>query len=421
MDVKAVSRLATTFVTNTTNPPAPRPHWLRRGRYNLVEVADVIIALICFAITNSMLTNENASHYGHHSAGLLVLVAFVDCAPLALRTRFPLSAWAFSAAALIWTSLVIPSGSIGGTAFPVAGVFVYGLCLYAVTVRCRPRIVVGAAAVTVAGAAFIDPGSIPQAVFLITVPILLGVVVRVRRSGERQLEEQERRHSGERALLEERQRIARELHDVVAHHMSVIAIQAEAAPYKTTDPPPELVESFGEIRASALAGLTELRRVLGVLRTSGQDTTPQPGLADLDALLDSARSGGVSVTVTRSGNPVTLPEGVDLSAYRIVQEALSNAMRHAPGSHVRLHLAYRPDSLALEARNDADPQIPPASSAIPVLVASGARAAGGGHGLVGMRERATMLGGSLEAGPTADGGFLVTAVLPVSQPEEEAP
>ena len=117
--------------------------------------------------------------------------------------------------------------------------------------------------------------------------------------------------------------------------MSVIAIQAEAAPYKTADPPPELVESFGEIRASALAGLTELRRVLGVLRTGGQDTTPQPGLADLDALLDSARSGGVSVTVTRSGNPVPLPEGVDLSAYRIVQEALSNAMRHAPGSHVR--------------------------------------------------------------------------------------
>ena len=418
MDVKAVRRFAATFVTDTTNPPAPRPHWLRRGRYDLVEVADVIIALICFGITNSTLTNENASHHGHHGPGLLVLLAFVDCAPLALRTRFPLSAWAFSAAALIWTSLVIPPGSLGGPDFPVAGALVYGLCLYAVTVRCRPRIVVGAAAVTVAGAAFIDPGSTPSAVFLTAVSILLGVVVRVRRSGARQLAEQERRHSGERALLEERQRIARELHDVVAHHMSVIAIQAEAAPYKTADPPPELVESFGEIRASALAGLAELRRVLGVLRTGGQDTAPQPGLADLDALLDSARSGGVSVTVTCSGNPVTLPEGVDLSAYRIVQEALSNAIRHAPGSHVRLHLAYRPDSLALEVRTDAQA---PASGAVPVLVASEARATGGGHGLVGMRERATMLGGSLEAGPTGDGGFRVTAVLPVSPPEEEAP
>ena len=426
MDVKAVSRFAATFVTDTTNPPPPRPRWLRRGRYDLVEVADVITALICFAITNSTLTNQNASHQGHHGAGLLLLLAFVDCAPLALRTRFPLSAWAFSAAALVWTSLVIPPGSLGGPDFPVTGALVYGLCLYAVTVRCRPRIVVAAAAVTVAGAAFIDPGATPSAVFLTAVPILLGVVVRVRRSGERQLQEQERRHSGERALLEERQRIARELHDVVAHHMSVIAIQAEAAPYKTADPPPELVESFGEIRASALAGLTELRRVLGVLRTSGQDTTPQPGLADLDTLLDSARSGGVSVAVTCSGKPVPLPDGVDLSAYRIVQEALSNAMRHAPGSHVQVHVAYRPDGLALEVRNDANPQTPTASSAVPVLVGSGAQAAGGtaaggGHGLVGMRERATMLGGSLETGPTADGGFRVTAVLPVSPPEEEAP
>ena len=418
MDVKAVSRFAATFVTDTTNPPAPRPRWLRRGRYDLVEVADVITALICFAVTSSTLTDENASHHGHHGAGLLALLAFVTCAPLALRTRFPLSAWASSAAALIWTSLVIPPGSLGGPTVPVTGALVYGLCLYAVTVRCRPRIVVGAAAVTVAGSAFIDPGSTASAIFLAAVSILLGVVVRVRGSGVRRLEEQERRHSGERALLEERQRIARELHDVVAHHMSVIAIQAEAAPYKAADPPPELVESFGEIRASALAGLAELRRVLGVLRTDGRDTAPQPGLGDLDALLDSARSGGVSVTVTRSGNPVTLPEGVDLSAYRIVQEALSNAMRHAPGSHVWLHLAYCPDSLALEIRNDAQT---PAASTAPVLVASGARAVGGGHGLVGMRERATMLGGSLEAGPREDGGFQVTAILPVSSSEGEAP
>ena len=412
MDVKAVNRFAATFVTDTTNPPPPRPGWLRRGRYDLVEVADVIIALICFAITNSTLSNQNASHDGNYAAGLLVLLAFLDCAPLALRTRFPFAAWAASAAALFGTSLAIPPGSLGGSDAPLAGAFVYTLCLYAVTIRCRPRIVVAAAAVTVAGAAFIDPGAMPQVVFLTAIPILFGVVVRVRRSGERQLEEQERRHSGERALLEERQRIARELHDVVAHHMSVIAIQAEAAPYKTADPPPELVESFGEIRASALAGLGELRRVLGVLRTGGQDTTPQPGLAELDALLDSARSGGVSVTVTRSGNPVTLPEGVDLSAYRIVQEALSNAMRHAPGSHVRLHLAYRPDRLELEIRNDA---------VSPVLVPSGTRAAGDGHGLVGMRERVMMLGGSLDVGPTGDGGFRVAAVLPVSPPEEKAP
>jgi signal transduction histidine kinase len=348
---------------------------------------------------------------------VLVLVAFVVSAPLALRTRLPLGAWVFSAAALIWSSLIISPGSIGGPDVPVAAVLVYALCLYAVTVRCRPRIVAAAAAVTLLGGAFIDTAVVPQAVFLATVPILLGVVVRVRRSGARQLAEQERRHSGERALLEERQRIARELHDVVAHHMSVIAIQAEAAPYKTAAPPPELVESFGEIRASALAGLTELRRVLGVLRTGDPGTAPQPGLADLEGLLDSARSGGVSVTVTCSGNPGTLPEGVDLSAYRIVQEALSNAMRHAPGSHVQVDVAYQGDGLAIEVRNDAVARVLAGSRAR----AAESLAAGGGHGLVGMRERATMLGGSLAAGPTGDGGFRVSAVLPASTDGEAAP
>jgi signal transduction histidine kinase len=411
MEENAVRRFAATFVTDTTNPPTPRPGRLRWRRYDLVEVLDVIIALILFAATNSMLTNENAAQHGGHGGGLLALIALVDCAPLALRTRFPLGAWAFSAAALVWTSLLIPAGLLAGSDVSPAGAFVCLLCLYAVTVRGRPRVVAAATAVTVIGAAFIAPGGTPQAVFLIAVPILLGVLVRVRRSGARQLEEQERRHSGERALLEERQRIARELHDVVAHHMSVIAIQAEAAPYKTADPPAELVESFGEIRASALAGLGELRRVLGVLRTGVPGTAPQPGLGDLEALLDSARSGGVSVTVTSSGEPVALPEGVDLSAYRIVQEALSNAMRHAPGSQVRVEVAYRGDGLAIEVRNDA---------VAPVLVGSGTRDAGGGHGLVGMRERAAMLGGSLDAGPTEDGGFLVSAVLPVSSPAEES-
>jgi len=413
MDRKAVNGFASTFVIDTTNPPVPRARRLRRGRFDLVEIADVILALILFAITNAQLTNANRIHHGNYAGGLLVLLAFVDCAPLALRTRFPIAAWAASGAAMIGTSLAIPPGSLGQPSFPLAGVLVYCLCLYAVTVRCRPRIVVAATAATLVVAAFVAPGSMPGAILLIAIPVLIGVVVRVRRSGARQLEEQERRHSGERALLEERQRIARELHDVVAHHMSVIAIQAEAAPYKTADPPPELVESFGEIRSSALAGLAELRRVLGVLRTGVAGTTPQPGLDDLDGLLTSTRSGGVAVTVTYSGKPQTLPEGVDLSAYRIVQEALSNAMRHAPGSRVLVHVSYREDALALDIRNDA---------VAAVLVPGEARslAGGGGHGLVGMRERASMLGGSLDAGPTADGGFLVSAVLPFRSATEES-
>ena len=431
----AVRSFAATFVTDTTVPPTPRHGRLRRGRFDLVEIIDVITALICFAIANSVLTGVNSSHDGHHPSGLLALLAFVTCAPLALRTRFPLAAWTAAALAVIATSVVLTAGSLDASGYPAIVLLVYGLCVYAVAVRCKPRIVVVAAAVTMVGAGFLDSGAAPGAVFLSVIPLLIGIVVRVRRSGERRLAEQERRHSGERALLEERQRIARELHDVVAHHMSVIAIQAEAAPYKTADPPPELVESFADIRASALAGLTELRRVLGVLRAGGEETAPQPGLAELDALLDSARNGGVSVAVTSSGEPVPLPEGVDLSAYRILQEALSNAMRYAPGSHVRLHLAYRPDALALEVRNDTVPVTPATAGKVPVAASTTAgcppapaparrnRAVrGGGHGLIGMRERAAMLGGGLVAGPTEDGGFGVTAVLPISHDEPgEAP
>jgi signal transduction histidine kinase len=187
----------------------------------------------------------------------------------------------------------------------------------------------------------------------------------------------------------------------VAHHMSVIAIQAEAGPRKVANPPPELVESFADIRASALSGLDELRRLLGVMRSSGADTAPQPGLAELDDLLDSARSGGVRVTSSVSGTARALPQGIDLSAYRIVQEALSNVIRHAPGSAARVELGYAPSALVIKVRNDAC-----------AAQVGEADQEGAGHGLIGMRERAGMLGGHLEAGPTDDGGFLVTAVLP---------
>jgi signal transduction histidine kinase len=407
MDTSTALGTVAAFVTGTTNPPSPRPRWLRRGRLDLVEVADVIVALICFLAGNAWLQKQNHIHHFGYGIGTLVLAAFVTSAPLVLRTRVPLTAWLAQALAIVAASVAIaPRALTSAEMYIPASLLVYGLCLYAVTVRCQPRIVLAATVVTIVGGAVLDWPTATAVPFLTAIPLLLGTLVRMSRSSARQLAEQERRHSGERALLQERQRIARELHDVVAHHMSVIAIQAEAAPYKTADPPAELVESFGEIRASALTGLGELRRLLGVLRTGAPDTVPQPGLADLDTLLESARGGGVSVTATSSGDPVPMPEGVDLSAYRIVQEALSNAMRHAPGSRVSVRLTYRPGDLALEVRNDRGPG--PAGQAT-------AGTGQGGHGIVGMRERAAMLGGSLQAGPADDGGFVVMAVLPVSQ------
>jgi len=339
-----------------TAPPAPRRRWLRRGRLDLVFIADVLIAVIAFVLTNKALTAANASNGGHHNPVEIIGVSFVLCAPLILRNRFPLTAWLASAAAvLVVGRFIITPHSIGTAAYLPAGVIVYGLCLYAVSVRCATWVVVTAGVVTAVGAIVINSPTSAAAIVLAAVLLLFGIFIRSRRRGREQLEVAERRHEGERALLEERQRIARELHDVVAHHMSVIAIQAEAAPYKTADPPPELVESFAEIRASALSGLNELRRVLGVLRSDTPDTAPQPGLDDLPGLLESARNGGVTVTSAVSGTPRPLPRGVDLSAYRIVQEALSNAMRHAPGSAVQVKLYYGEAALVWNRALEIDP------------------------------------------------------------------
>ena len=285
-------RITATITAGVTEPPTPRSPRLRRGRLDLVFAADVLTAIICWAITCGVLVTQNTQHHSPHNPGLLFLLSVVLCAPLVLRTAYPLTAWSVSALALLWASVVVQPYSASGVVYLPAAVIVYVLCLYAVAVRCKPWVVIAAALVTVIGATTVEDQPTTTAVVVAAIPVAVGVIVRVRRGNREELEVAERRHEGERALLEERQRIARELHDVVAHHMSVIAIQAEAGPYKTANPPPELVESFAEIRASALSGLNELRRVLGVLRSDQPDTTPQPGLEDLPGLLDSARAAG---------------------------------------------------------------------------------------------------------------------------------
>jgi signal transduction histidine kinase len=394
-----------------TNPPSPRSPRLRRGPFDLVELADVVIALICLGTTASALGNQIAQHGTPYSSLTLFLFALIVSVPLVARTRFPALAWAGSALALTITSTGIGPRALSSGVYLPAGVVVYILCLYAVAVRCKTWFAVSAGLVTVVGAILIDAKTAVGAV-LAAIPLLAGAYVRSRRSSRVELAEQAKQHEGERALLEERQRIAREMHDIVAHHMSVIAIQAEAGPRKVADPPPELVESFRDIRASALDGLAELRRLLGVLRTGTPDTTPQPGLGQLSGLLDSARNAGLPVQLSVSGVPRPLPQGMDLSAYRILQEALSNAMRHAPGSTVQVEVAYFPSSVVIKVRNDV-------SLAVPAGNGNGAEPAAG-HGIIGMRERAAMLGGQLEAGPTDEGGFLVTAVLPdVKEPAKD--
>ncbi|MEU7054773.1 sensor histidine kinase [Streptomyces sp. NPDC046197] len=257
------------------------------------------------------------------------------------------------------------------------------------------------------------------AVALFAVAVLVGSALRGRREARSQLVKQTTITAEERArrtLLEERSRIARELHDVVAHHMSVISIQAQVAPHLVENPSEELRENLAGIRQNALEALAELRRVLGVLRsenpedpyglggpaTGAAPDAPQPTLRRLDALIDNTRAAGLTVAadirdMRREEQPY--PPGVELSAYRIIQEALSNALRHAPGSTVRVEVTHFPKGLYLGVVNSRPLQHVPPSP-------------GAGHGLLGMRERAAMLGGHVTATRTLHGGFAVSAFLP---------
>jgi signal transduction histidine kinase len=203
----------------------------------------------------------------------------------------------------------------------------------------------------------------------------------------------------------ERARIARELHDVVAHHISMIAIQAETARLTTPGMPPAGAQRLSEIGDTARAGLTEMRRLLGVLREDspssgeGADRHPQPGLAQLPGLVDEAReSSGAACRLIVSGPPAAIDPGVSLAAYRIAQEALTNVRRHAPGAAVDVEVRYGDGELRLLIRDNG----PGPAQTAPA----------GGHGLTGMRERATAVGGELRAGAAAVGGFLIEARLP---------
>jgi signal transduction histidine kinase len=218
----------------------------------------------------------------------------------------------------------------------------------------------------------------------------------------------------------ERARIARELHDVVAHHISMVAVQAETARLTTPGLSAAGAQRFAEIGDTARAGLTEMRRLLGVLREDAEDAGaavadrhPQPGLPQLAELIDAAREvSGAATRLIVSGPVAELDPGVELAAYRIVQEALTNARRHAPGAAVDVELRYNDNALLLRIRdNGPGPgRLPGADGKAP------AKPASGGHGLPGMRERTLAVGGSLRTGAGAGGGFLVEADLP-AKPE----
>jgi signal transduction histidine kinase len=285
-----------------------------------------------------------------------------------------------------------------------------------VTIRVELHLLVGVWLVTDAtivlgylaqrGAAEI-PNQASTTIVLATLVIAYGYLIGTRRRLWRELVEGRQREQEQQArssLLEERARIARELHDVVAHHMSVIAVRAETAPYRIPDLPEAVKDDMAETSAIAREALTEMRRLLGVLRSAdnGAALAPQPGMDRLEGLVAAVRGAGLAVELRVEGAQRRLPAGVELSAYRIMQEALSNALRHAPGANATVEVCYEPSRLRLRVHN----YPPPAGDQRPAPAPPG-------QGIIGMRERAAMLGGTLTAAPTADGGYLVEADLPL--------
>ena len=225
---------------------------------------------------------------------------------------------------------------------------------------------------------------------------------------ERERAEDARRRA-EEAAVAERSRIARELHDVVAHSLSVVVLHAGVERRLMADQESSTGRALATIEETARTALTELRHLLGLLRQDDESPlAPLPSLGEVDGLVATLRSSGHEVRVDVTGDPAGLPAGIDLSAYRIVQEAVTNTLRHAPGSAVALRVSHEPDAVLLEVVNHPAPT-PGSASGSP---SPDPAALGSGRGLVGMRERVRLYGGDLAAGPTDDGGFRVHARLP---------
>jgi signal transduction histidine kinase len=338
---------------------------------------------------------------------------------LGLGATVPL---AVARTAIVWSAVTITTATaltlLLLARLTVAGLIAQLVTLYLVGLR-RPRLAVPLLVPFIGYAAVqwvLAPmrASLYATLFagLIAAATGLGSVVRMRReAAERHVFRQTVADNLlEYAARGERARIARELHDVVAHHISMISVQAETARLTTPGMPAEGAERLLAIGDTARAALTEMRRLLGVLREdAGTATTrtPQPGLEQLTELIDEAReSSGASTRLIVRGRIAPLDPGVELAAYRIVQEALTNARRHAPGVAVDVELDYGDEALRVRIRDNG-----------PGPVERGAGSRRGGHGLLGMRERAAMVAGDLWTGPAPGTGFLVEALLPVARPD----
>jgi signal transduction histidine kinase len=383
------------FLVGPDPPVRPRT---RLGR--ALPTIGVIAALLIGLITFEYLRGNGPSV----APAFLVIDAVLMAAPLGLVATRPLLAWRMAFLVAGFAGATVPIRQ--GLPWPWTPVqmLMFPLLLAVVAVRHRRGVLVwvglSAALLLVM---FVNPGNLAGLLFAVTAVLVIGDQVRRRREVQAALAEEEERAElaqARRAIAEERNRIAREMHDVVAHHMSLIAVRAETAVYRIDGVPPAVAEELAAIADTSREALVEMRRLLGVLRSTETPLVePQPVLDDLAGLVRDAREAGVDVTFDPLPG-TRVPPAVGLAAFRIAQEALSNARRHAAGAPVRITVTLDPSTLQLYVRNT-------------LSAPAGDLTGGERHGMLGMRERATAIGGTFEAGPDPAGGFTVRATLPL--------
>ena len=345
------------------------------------------------------------------------------CSPLLLRRRYPL---AVTAVIGVGSTILGPTGLLGE--FPAAGLVV----TYTFAALCPPvkRLIAVVGTVVGITMSIVIPGdkvvNLGLVGMVFTVAFALGTGARARQDRIVMLEERSRRLAEEQSAIatRERQRIAREMHDILAHSMSMIAIQAEAGPVVVRTDPDKAERVFDTISVTARESLTQLRRILGVLRSEEAALKPQPGLDDLPSLVAGVRRSGLTVTLVEDGEPPgPVPKDLAVTVYRIVQESLTNVVKHAAASSVQVRLRWHDRRLRLEVSDDGQGPAGPGSGLFepgvsePSALEQGEyetnRQRTGGHGLIGMRERVGTAG-QVTFGTGADGsGFQVTAELPI--------
>ncbi|WP_308296857.1 sensor histidine kinase [Streptomyces sp. ISL-44] len=385
-----------------------------RIRAVLPAVGEIVWAAGSMWMSSTLLHNWPDPHdYWRDTDALAYALLAVIYLPLVLRRRHPVA-------------ILVNTGLWAGVYFTLGYYHVVAACglataLYTVASLCPRRVsakaAAGALAVLLWGTRLAEPGVVPMSMAFVTVAT---VVCWVAGDGSRRLRgltrqlRLEQEEKARRAVVEERIRIARELHDVIAHHVSVISVQNGLASYVLSSDLPTARKALDTVGDSAREALAEMRRMLLVLREEGPRPAPEEhdgrvaGLGRLDELVKRVGEAGVPVRVRITGTAYDLPPGIDLCAYRVVQEALTNVIKHAPGAVTTVRVHYGADEVRVGVDDDGRGRIP-----APIPAGPGRTA---GQGLIGMHERATIYHGTVTAGPAPGGGFAVSLRVPVPRP-----